>query len=311
MNDSGEIVGMVDVLKLTYATLEQINTLQTSDNEGPAWNKFWLSLDDDTGSMVSDSSHQRPQTPHTMSEMGHDQSPESRRRTSYPPRPDTAASHSVLPTDSASHLGEDNSPPASHLMSSPPPQPSMNQNTPFSFKFKTPSNRVHRVNVIPSDGLAALVSSVISKLGGELAAVGGETTVGEDGKIETAGFAMSYADDEGDLVSITSDQDLMDAVNLARRQAREKVDLFVHDPDHPPSLETIAPPSAVPAKKHETDDEDEEDMRRAERRRKNKVVEEAPQQHVPGVPNELLLPGAIATLAVVIVIVFAFSRGKN
>jgi len=25
MNDAGEIVGMVDVLKLTYATLEQVN----------------------------------------------------------------------------------------------------------------------------------------------------------------------------------------------------------------------------------------------------------------------------------------------
>lgn len=25
MNDGGEIVGMVDVLKLTYATLEQVN----------------------------------------------------------------------------------------------------------------------------------------------------------------------------------------------------------------------------------------------------------------------------------------------
>ena len=27
MNDEGEIVGMVDVLKLTYATLEQVNPL--------------------------------------------------------------------------------------------------------------------------------------------------------------------------------------------------------------------------------------------------------------------------------------------
>ena len=40
MNESGEIVGMVDVLKLTYATLEQINSMSTGDSEGPAWNKF-------------------------------------------------------------------------------------------------------------------------------------------------------------------------------------------------------------------------------------------------------------------------------
>uniref|UniRef100_L2FH22 Cbs and pb1 domain protein n=1 Tax=Colletotrichum fructicola (strain Nara gc5) TaxID=1213859 RepID=L2FH22_COLFN len=37
-SDGGEIVGMVDVLKLTYATLEQINTMSTADSEGPAWN---------------------------------------------------------------------------------------------------------------------------------------------------------------------------------------------------------------------------------------------------------------------------------
>jgi hypothetical protein len=49
MNDQGEIVGMVDVLKLTYATLEQISTMSSNggDSEGPAWNKFWLSLDNE------------------------------------------------------------------------------------------------------------------------------------------------------------------------------------------------------------------------------------------------------------------------
>ena len=53
MNDGGEIVGMVDVLKLTYATLEQINSMGTGDSEGPAWGRFWQSLDNDSESMVS------------------------------------------------------------------------------------------------------------------------------------------------------------------------------------------------------------------------------------------------------------------
>jgi len=35
MNGEGEIVGMVDVLKLTYATLEQINTMGSGESEGP------------------------------------------------------------------------------------------------------------------------------------------------------------------------------------------------------------------------------------------------------------------------------------
>ena len=48
-----EIVGMVDVLKLTYATLDQINSLGAGESEGPAWNKFWLSMDNDSESMMS------------------------------------------------------------------------------------------------------------------------------------------------------------------------------------------------------------------------------------------------------------------
>ncbi|KAI9294766.1 CBS-domain-containing protein, partial [Neoconidiobolus thromboides FSU 785] len=38
-----QVVGMVDVLKLTYATLEQINNLQgqEGDGSGPMWSKFW------------------------------------------------------------------------------------------------------------------------------------------------------------------------------------------------------------------------------------------------------------------------------
>ena len=55
MGDNSEIVGIVDVLTLTYATLEQINTMSTSDSEGPAWNKFWMSIDaDDHESLNSD-----------------------------------------------------------------------------------------------------------------------------------------------------------------------------------------------------------------------------------------------------------------
>ena len=54
MNETGEIVGMVDVLKLTYATLEQINTMGNEGQEGPAWNKFWMSMDNaDSESMMS------------------------------------------------------------------------------------------------------------------------------------------------------------------------------------------------------------------------------------------------------------------
>ena len=105
--------------------------------------------------------------------------------------------------------------------------------TPFPFKFKAPSGRVHRIQVLSSSGVGELVSQVTAKLGSEAEAVGGEATI-EDGKLGRAGYALSYMDNEGDTVSITTDQDLIDAISLAQKGKRDKVDLFVHDPTQPP-----------------------------------------------------------------------------
>ncbi|KAK6544186.1 hypothetical protein TWF694_000892 [Orbilia ellipsospora] len=298
MNDSGEIVGMVDVLKLTYATLEQINSMQTGDNEGPAWNKFWLSMDNDSESVVSDS------VSHHMSHMG-SESPSMMRHPTYE-RPGTSHSHSVLPNDSASHVGDD-SPPHSQVMLTPSHVPSLSESNPFTFKFKAPSNRVHRFAVIPSAGFPGLVHTVTLRLGAEISQVGGETIVNDEGHIEKTGFAISYIDDENDLVSITSDQDLLDAISLARRQHRDKVDIYVHDADHPPTIEAPPPPPPPPVPFDIEKVEIAEDSMKSQRQPEQQLE----QQHIPGVPNDLLLPGAVATLAVAIIIVFVFSRSGS
>lgn len=308
MNDAGEIVGMVDVLKLTYATLEQINGMSTTDSEGPAWNKFWLSLDHETESMVSgDGTHQGHSHVGSRSMMSPDMSRDR-------------IVDSVAPGDSASHAGVD-SPIHSAVAHSPELSPA---ELPFPFKFKAPSGRVHRLQVIAAQGMDSFVVNVLSKLGSEVDAIGGAPTV-EDGRVSGKGFALSYLDDEGDSVSITTDQDLLEAILLARHNHRDKVDLFVHDPEKPPVSQapTPAPESlAVPTppassvlrerRRHYDDDdasedEDEEDYspRRGRRQRTRNATSE---QVVPGVPNELLLPGAIATLAVVIVATFTIGR---
>jgi hypothetical protein len=178
--------------------------------------------------------------------------------------------------------------------------------------------------------MAEFVANVTAKLGSEVDAIGGAPTV-EEGKL-TGGYALSYLDDEGDSVSITTDQDLLEAIVLARHGRREKVDLFVHDPKEPP-----VPPAPAPAPAPEPvvlptppassvvrerrkpvgeDDEAEEDGDVSEddetpvRRSRHPRTRTAPQpeQVIAGVPNELLLPGAIAMLAVVIVGVFTISR---
>ncbi|EGE86443.2 CBS and PB1 domain-containing protein [Blastomyces dermatitidis ATCC 18188] len=301
MNEAGEIVGMVDVLKLTYATLEQVNTMSTNESEGPAWNKFWLSMDNESDSMVS-GSHQ-PHTSH-RSVMS----------------PDMSRSHgdrenSVLPNESASHHGDEA---VSDILGA---RSVHNVDTPFPFKFKAPSGRVHRLHVTPSAGVADLVSQVSLKLGAEVEAVGGQAAV-EDGKMSHTGYALSYLDSEGDTVSITTDQDLFDAITLARRASQDKVDLFVHDPEKqpiitPPPAPEPQPPvakSATPAGsvlRSTTGEDDEPSI--SEREKPQTLVRPptAEQQLINGVPNELILPGAIVTLAVAIVGVFILSRAGN
>jgi hypothetical protein len=305
MNDAGEIVGMVDVLKLTYATLEQINTISTGDSEGPAWNKFWLSLDNDTESMMSGDGSHHPVAGRSL------MSPDLSRHERHM---DT----SVAPGDSASHTGPDT--PAR------PEEPAIPvEEIPFAFKFKAPSGRVHRLHVIAAHGLAELIPQVTAKLGAEVDAVGGAATV-EDGKLGDSGYALSYLDDEGDTVSITTDDDLKEAIVIARQSRQDKVDLFVHDPEKPAVTatldlrsvvaETPTPPASTLRERRrpvlsEDEDESEEEHRVRSHSRKAQVVQQPPPQIIAGVPNELLLPGAIVTLAVAIVGVFAITRATS
>ena len=301
MNETGEIVGMVDVLKLTYATLEQINTMGSEGQEGPAWNKFWMSMDNaDSESMMSGEGSHRPTTP------GHRSIMESEPA----PRPAVERGDSVMPNESASHRGDDNH--SEEVM----PSIEVNEELPFPFKFKAPSGRVHRVQVVAVNGIAELVANVASKLASEIDAVGGEAIV-TDGRLGKEGFAMSYMDNEGDTVSITTDQDLMDAIAMARQGKRDKVDLFVHDPAQPPIQATTdprpqlakppTPPESVLKEAEQTEDSEEEIVKP----KRKQATAQKEEQMIAGVPNDLLLPGAIVTLAVVIVGVFAISRASS
>ena len=280
--------------------------MATGDGEGPAWGKFWLSLDNDSESMMSGEGSHRPHTPGHRSLLTPDVS-----------RPPVERVDSVQPHESASHNGDDD------RSLSPVDASPFQDDAPFPFKFKAPSGRVHRIQVAASAGMEELVSNVTAKLGGEVEAVGGEATV-EDGKLAPSGYALSYLDNEGDTVSITTDQDLLDAITLARRTHRDKVDLFVHDPEKPPMSATVdpqpalakpltPPPSTVKSRRRHLEDEDDEEERETpmKKERTPSSQPKQPDQLVAGVPNELLLPGAIATLAVVIVVVFSLSRSSR
>lgn len=218
------------------------------------------------------------------------------------------------------------------------------EETPFTFKFKSPGGRVHRIAVTASAGLEDLVTVVAEKLGSETTVLGGVPTFDEGGKMSHTGFALSYLDNDGDTVSLTTDHDLLEAITLARRAGKEKVDLFVHDPEKavlPPTTEapvrsTAIPPtppeSHVQSRKQYVDDEDDDEgvdaelMGAGSLKRKSapssstakpsaakakEAKEQAPAQILSGVPNEMLVPGALIVLGAVLVITFAIGRSSS
>src|SRR5437762_6768164 len=93
------VIGIVDVLKLTYATLEQINSMNAPEGEGPMWNRFWNTLDNDTESVHSADGNSafhshRPETPSSP--------PHMRDLPGEAPAPNRVTSESLVPNDSAS-----------------------------------------------------------------------------------------------------------------------------------------------------------------------------------------------------------------
>ncbi|CDK28614.1 unnamed protein product [Kuraishia capsulata CBS 1993] len=275
--DSSEIVGIVEVLKLTYATLNQLKSVQSfggdsvsgseigsaagaNEREGPAWNKFWTSLDNETESLHSldsDSQVNVQVQDVSRSEMAQ-----------------FAINNDIGPSDSISVTGMEEKSPAKLR---DPQAAKINFDEAYFFKFKSPVGRIHRISFKPSEGVVSLRDLVSSKFNKQeqLALQRSQ----HESFTENFDFAISYIDDEGDVVAITTDQDLLDCVLISKQLQREKADLYIHHPETTPDVDTL--PSRRVAKSS---------------------VESK------GLPNEVLLSGAIFALAAAVVVVFTFSR---
>lgn len=297
MGDDNEVVGIVDVLKLTYATLEQIeqmNSDNSGNGEGPAWNSFWLSLqnntDNDSESAHSDNnqSNHNGGTPHRRQESSNldvpssppEVSPAELAQFDVAQNDKTPNNRDVSPDESVSRQGQYPPPPQSPAIAN-----NNNKVVSYAFKFKSPSGRVHRITVTTETSLYDFRQGILEKLvSDELETLGGPGVV-EDEKIVEHGFAVSYIDDEGDAVAITTPQDIVDAITISKNCGLEKADLYVHHPDH--QLEQKQSPKEI-----------------AEERRQQLKQEEI----IPGVSNELLLPAALTALAASIVLVFTLKK---
>ncbi|OVF07743.1 putative SAGA-associated factor [Clavispora lusitaniae] len=260
VDNEGDIIGIVDVLKLTYATLNQIKRIEqssrTSDSveessEGPAWNKFWTSLDNDSDYANSDSLASAPDV--TPSEM-------------------QSFNIEIGPSDSVSAVEA-----SSLLKQSSKSMSNISLTESFTFKFKSPAmhGRVHRVSLKQTDTLSDLRSVINEKLHSKDLEAIDATLEGHEA------YAISYVDDEGDIVSITSDNDLKDCIRINQQLQSTKADLFIHNPNLPAISEHIS------------------------KQRKSKTDEEV----ISGVSNTVLLSAAIGA-ATLLATVFVVSRRK-
>lgn len=232
----GRLVGVVDVLKLTYATLEQINSMNNGDDSdgGPMWNRFWNSFGQGAGSAFGEesasgvSSSQRMGTDSLMSPTGGA----------------VDISSDVHPNDSASGVGEGGS-------TLDVPTSSETDDGTYLFKFVTPSGRVHRFQA-RYDSFETIHEIVLIKLAGDpffssvpvshsALAEPIRSDVDDEDRLplhiftppmpsapqanppDVKDFTLAYKDDDDDLVLITTDSDVMDSVKVARHQCRDRV----------------------------------------------------------------------------------------
>lgn len=327
------------MLKLTYATLEQVRPLRPeigrtidalqidsmsedkqANDGGPMWGKFFETLntagpDDDAMSATSHS--ERPDTP---------SKPAMHRRGM------SSMTSELQPNDSASAV-DDNSESGrpTHASSVAPQSLLPVDDGTYVFKFRTPSGRTHRFQA-RHDSYELLRDIVAGKLTVDPFFSADNVPEGTAMHIpDPNAFTLSYTDDEGDLVTMTADGDVSDAVRVARNQKADRVVLLV---DGGKAWEEAARDQGgdkavqqLQEAEHEVRgvDADDEKMESAGADpatqptfgAKGSVHSHGPSRGTPGAPPELVLgflskemamPAAIGFLGVVIIAVFVATR---
>jgi len=309
VESDGRLVAIVDVLKLTYATLEQMNSIAGENSQeaegGPMWSRFFDSFGaaDDNESAVSGS--------HIHSDMPQ-----------FPASPSRGLNQSeeVHPHDSASAVADQSTfehsivPPSTRGGSVNVAPPPMDDGT-YVFKFRTPSGRTHRFQA-RNDNYENIVDIVLGKLAADPFFT---APPAEGAAPEPSDFSISYIDSDGDSVVLTSDNDVTDAVRVARAAGSDRVVLFLQggkgwDEAGAGESEQKARDAAVAAAAIETE------VRKAEATGSafpDGGASVPPPAHVPGfgaegdiygIPRDLILPASLGFLGVVIIGVFIASR---
>lgn len=238
---TGEIIGIVSVLQLTYAALAQLSkrdniskdsfettmleevTNRLTDDETPVWEYFWNSLDkstDDIQNLESSvtgktrsPSLSRAQTPRLSRHTSLNQLiMTSSRRTSFNRR----FSEELDRTDAFSQFKR------SQSSESLARTDFLIRRRTIVFKIKpSKSTRVHRISVTLNDGVSLDDDIKLFELL--------KNEISEKFDIEVPNQEFFYHDNNDNLVPVTSDSDLSNAINKAENQNAKYVELVLKD----------------------------------------------------------------------------------
>ncbi|CAE6404616.1 unnamed protein product [Rhizoctonia solani] len=308
----GKLVAIVDVLKLTYATLEQINSLnggEQTEDSGPMWGRFFDSFQhgDDNESAVS-GSNMPLDTSSSYIDPGRlgvgGRSPNSE----------------VHPNDSASVVEEHHH--HSSILEAMPAYEPIDDGT-YVFKFRTPSGRTHRFQA-RQDNFENLRDIITGKLESDPFFEVPEGAPESAPHPDAHDFTMSYTDSDGDTVELTSDSDVVDAVQHARQAKEDRVIVYIHGG----RAWDLAGQQDAEKKAKEAAKAAQEEARLVEKGGQTPVHETSTPIHshahahphnfpheeekLLGVlPRDMVLPASVGFLGVVIIVVFAMSRSSN
>lgn len=310
----GRLIAIVDVLKLTYATLEQMNAMSAEaaggaePEGGPMWGRFFESLGhDDNESAVSGSAAHTEHSRNLSRNMSHlMQSPNSE----------------LHPNDSASVVDEDDGSVLdaySRRKGDPPSiigvQPIAPDDGTYVFKFRTPSGRTHRFQARHDD--VEVLREIVS---GKLATdpFFAQYKVENDGHVppDPTDFQLSYTDADGDIVLVTSNADVTDAVKIARNAGEDRVVLLVQGGkgwENATAERSAKQAEQVAAAAQEEVKVIEKEATPiptppVEHHHAPPQPVHVPEEKVMGIPKDLLLPASIGALAAVILGIFTMSR---
>ena len=190
----------------------------SSENEGgPMWGRFFDSIGhEETESVLSGSHHPDLRSHPSVGDISHlQQSPRSE------VHPNDSAS--VVDEDSGSVLESYSRKKGVTIPGGTAPLP-VDDGT-YVFKFRTPSGRTHRFQSRHDD-----VEHLREIVAGKLATDPFFTEFkSPDGAVhpDPNDFLLSYTDTDGDTVVITSDDDVTDAVKIARAGGTDRVVLYI------------------------------------------------------------------------------------